>query len=266
MSSYVDAISQATTATTANTTTNSTTESVMGKEDFLSLLVAQLQNQDPLNPDDPTEFTAQLAQFSQLEQLFTLNESMESLVSSNTNSDRLSTLTTIGKDVSYQTSTINFSGEPIDIGYQLDGQASSVTLSLQNNGATVATFQAEELSAGAHYINWDGLTSEGYPATPGEYKLIIQAQAAAGTDIEALTLVRSEVTGVDLGGEKGGLLLTKAGEIAFNSILGVYEPDSKIPANSQSGDEEDETASDSTADTIASVENITENVSNTVNN
>jgi len=41
----------------------------MGKEDFLKLLVAQLEHQDPLNPADPTEFTAQLAQFGQLEQL-----------------------------------------------------------------------------------------------------------------------------------------------------------------------------------------------------
>ena len=43
------------------TTTTSTSETVMGKDDFLTLLVAQLQNQDPLNPSDSTEFTAQLA-------------------------------------------------------------------------------------------------------------------------------------------------------------------------------------------------------------
>jgi len=46
----------------------------MGKDDFLNLLITQLQNQDPLNPTDSTEFTAQLAQFSSLEQLGNVNE------------------------------------------------------------------------------------------------------------------------------------------------------------------------------------------------
>ena len=72
MSSYIDSINQAATASTGKSTAKKDDDAVMGKQDFLSLLVAQLQNQDPLNPDDPTEFTAQLAQFSSLEQLFTL--------------------------------------------------------------------------------------------------------------------------------------------------------------------------------------------------
>ena len=74
----------------------------LGKEDFLTLLVAQLQNQDPMNPEDATEFTAQLAQFSSLEQLFNINESMESLASAQIQSDRFATMDLIGKTVSYQ--------------------------------------------------------------------------------------------------------------------------------------------------------------------
>ena len=58
----------------------STTQSnVMGKDDFLNLLITQLQNQDPLNPTDSTEFTAQLAQFSSLEQLGNVNENLTEL-------------------------------------------------------------------------------------------------------------------------------------------------------------------------------------------
>ena len=64
----------------------------LGKEDFLTLLVAQLQNQDPMNPEDATEFTAQLAQFSSLEQLFNINENMEDLALAQQQSDRFSTM------------------------------------------------------------------------------------------------------------------------------------------------------------------------------
>ena len=111
MSSYIDVLGQATTASNASGSTSAADDqNSMGKEDFLTLLVAQLQNQDPLNPDDPTEFTAQLAQFSSLEQLFTLNESMDNLVASNASSDRLSTLATIGKEVAYHGDTFEYAG------------------------------------------------------------------------------------------------------------------------------------------------------------
>lgn len=224
MSSYIESINQAATASAGKTTAKSKDDAVMGKQDFLTLLVAQLQNQDPLNPDDPTEFTAQLAQFSSLEQLFTLNESMNNMVTSNANSDRLSTLSTIGKDVSYTASSFNFTGDPIELGYKLDGQASAVTLSLQLNGATVATLKGTELSAGNHYLTWDGLTKSGVKAPVGNYKIVLEAKAAADGSIEASPLIKSEVTGVDLSGESGGTLITKAGEVSFNGIIGVYDP------------------------------------------
>lgn len=224
MSSYINAISQANTAATGASSSTSTKDAVMGKEDFLSLLVAQLQNQDPLSPDDPTEFTAQLAQFSSLEQLFSLNESMESMVTSNANSDRFATLNTIGKDVAYKDSSFNFSGNPVGIGYQLDGQAAQVTISLQHKGVTVATLNGEDLETGSHFISWDGQLTDNQNAPPGDYTIVIEAKALADNTVRAEPLIRSEVTGVDLEGKSGGVLITKTGEIAFNSILGVYEP------------------------------------------
>ena len=54
-------------------------EDTLGMDAFLTMLVAQLQNQDPLNPMEGSDFSAQLAQFSQLEQLINLNGTMESL-------------------------------------------------------------------------------------------------------------------------------------------------------------------------------------------
>lgn len=226
MSSSIDSINQTTKAGAAI----SNKDALMGKQDFLMLLVAQLQNQDPLNPSDPTEFTAQLAQFSSLEQLFTLNESMENLVTSNANADRFTTLNTIGKDAAYHSSSFNFTGEPVEIGYQLDGEASKVTLSLQHNGVTMATINGEELSSASHYFSWDGVLQNGQAAPTGKYEITIQAKSASEESVGVAPLIKSEVTGVDLNGEYGGVLITKAGEIAFSSILGVYEPgSSKTP-------------------------------------
>jgi len=56
---------------------SSTTKMGLGKDDFLKLLVAQLEHQDPMNPQDSTEFVGQLTQFSSLEQLLLIKDSME---------------------------------------------------------------------------------------------------------------------------------------------------------------------------------------------
>ena len=58
-----------TTSTQSNTSTQRKTGSTLGKDDFLRLLVTQMQNQDPLNPTEDTEFIAQMAQFTSLEQM-----------------------------------------------------------------------------------------------------------------------------------------------------------------------------------------------------
>lgn len=245
MSSYIESINQAATASSGQSTAKNKNDAIMGKQDFLMLLVAQLQNQDPLNPDDPTEFTAQLAQFSSLEQLFTLNESMNNLVTSNANSDRLSTLSTIGKEVAYTSSSFKFDGSPVEIGYQLDGKASEVTLQLQLDGVTQATIKGTELTAGNHYLTWDGLLGNGGKAPVGKYTIAVSAKAGEGTTVAVNPLVKAEVTGVDLGGTGGGTLITKAGEVAFNTIIGVYDPSAKVTSTSKT------TTATSTAETLA---------------
>lgn len=53
------------------------------KDIFLKMLVGQMANQDPFNPQDPTQYITQLAQFSSLEQMMTLNDSMEYLIGVN---------------------------------------------------------------------------------------------------------------------------------------------------------------------------------------
>lgn len=223
-----DAYSFATAGTTSASTTSATTEKdIMGKEDFLTLLVAQLKNQDPLNPDDPTEFTAQLAQFSSLEQLYNLNDSMQALAIAQGNSERISALSLIGQSVSYNGSAFTFDGKPVELGYQLDGTAASVTLSIQNeNGQTVNTLQAPstELAAGNHFITWDGTDKNGNIAANGNYKIVLQASAAGeNASIAAAPLIRSVVTGVDL---SNGMLTTKDGEVLLMNILKVFAPES----------------------------------------
>ncbi len=215
--------------TNASTKSSMAAKEIMGKEDFLTLLVAQLKNQDPLSPDDPTEFTAQLAQFSSLEQLHNLNDSMQALAIAQGNSEKLSALSLIGQNISYYGSAFTFDGQPVEVGYNLDGTAASVTLSIQNEkGQTVSTLQAEntELAAGNHFINWDGKDQNGNPVPSGKYNLILQANAAGeNSTIAAAPLIRSEVIGVDL---STGMLTTKDGEVRLMNVLKVMASGSSL--------------------------------------
>ena len=157
---YINPLSASSRATSGTTLYDQDDKSVMGKEDFLMLLVEQLKNQDPTNPEDATEFTSQLTEFSSLEQLENLNTSMDSLIASNQNSDKISTLGTIGKDVAYKGSEISYSGEAVGLGYLLNTTAAEVTITLSQNGGTVATLEGTEFSAGNHFLSWDGLTDD----------------------------------------------------------------------------------------------------------
>ncbi len=227
MSSIVDVLGTTATTTKSDTLASAESSDIMGKQDFLTLLVAQLQNQDPLNPDDPTDFTAQLAQFSSLEQLFNLNESMELSVEAQKQSDRFATMDLIGKDVSYAGDAFAFIGEPASIGYQVDGSVNSVVISIKDsNGNTVSTMNPTNYKEGNHYLEWDGLDKNGEQVAAGNYTVSVQAVSNdSDLSVAVKPLVQSVVSGVTFNDDTGDAVIhTLAGaEIETNAILAIHD-------------------------------------------
>lgn len=204
--------------------TAATPENTLGQDEFLTLLVAQLQNQDPLNPTDATEFTAQLAQYSQLEQLFNLNDAMDGLSAAQTSSQKVSALSLIGKEVVVEDTHFPFDGAPTRIGYRVDGPATNISLQIRNSaGATVATLNAGDTTPGEHFLTWNGLDQNGAPLPADTYQLAVTAKSAsADATVLVAPLVRTIVTGVDLSGSEP-LVVTRTGEFLVSAIRGVYE-------------------------------------------
>ncbi len=190
----------------------------MGKEDFLKLLVAQLQHQDPLNPADPTEFTSQLAQFGQLEQLTNANKNLEQLGTMSGEMEKMSALSLIGQDVVAEGSGFTFNGESMQLGYRLDTPADKVTLYVQNqSGSTLTTITARETDSGQYFVDWDGYTDSGMPLVPGDYSLIVHAMDADEKIIDSKSLIKGRVESVDLSGSTVQLD-TSSGSFALGNI------------------------------------------------
>ncbi|MDR2550765.1 MAG: flagellar hook assembly protein FlgD [Desulfobulbus sp.] len=231
--STVNQTNSVTTAAAA-TTTSKSKAGALGQEQFLSLLVAQLQHQDPLNPSDPTEFTAQLAQYSQLEQLFNLNDSMDQLAAATSSSERYAALGLIGQEVVVENNEFALGDKPVQVGYRIDGNVTGASLEIKNKtGQTVATIKATDLSAGNHFLTWDGKDSEGNAMAPGNYSISISATGAGGTSATVSPLVRAQVTGIDLSGAQAKIV-TALGEYKISSLYGAYSGQNQNTTDSSS--------------------------------
>ena len=214
----MSAISGIDTGYTAPMTTVSPDGVSMGKNDFLLLLVAQLENQDPMNPQDATEFTSQLAEFSSLEQLENVNKSLEGLAAMSSEMERMSALGLIGQDVVAQSSQFHFNGDPVKLGYRLETPADDVKLYvLSQTGSTLATISSQETDPGEYFINWDGLSDLGMPLEPGDYSLAIRAVDDDDKMIQTDSLIRGRVEAVDMSGMTTQLE-TSSGTFAMNKI------------------------------------------------
>ena len=191
----------------------------LGKDDFLMLMVEQLKNQDPMNPQDATEFTAQLAQYSSLEQLFNVNDNLENMRQNGAEMQRMSALSMIGRQVVTRSSEFDFSGSPVQLGYKLDAGADNVEITIKDaSGAVVATLPGTEMSAGQHFFAWDGHDGTG-TLPSGRYTIDVVAHSGDNA-VAATALISSSVVGVDLHSD-GDMLVTNNGEFLVSEVESV---------------------------------------------
>ena len=193
----------------------------LGKDDFLTLLVTQLKNQDPMKPMDPTQFTAQLAQFSSLEQLYNINESLQALESVQGGVDRLSALSMIDKYVVSGSSTFQYKGEAMELGFSFQEEVRDATIHINTlDGQTIHKIPVENLSYGETFIQWDGKNIDGHQLPEGTYGFTVTGTTEEGKSIAGSTLVKSRINGVDFSGPET-ILITTNGTVKLSDISKV---------------------------------------------
>jgi len=197
--------------------------SVLGKDDFLKMLVTQLKYQDPLKPLDGTDFATQLAQFSSVEQLSNINQNISQSLDANyllaQSIGNSLAAGMIGKDVRASGNAFHVNGSTDDmrLGYKLSESASEVTVSIYRNGALVKTVKGTG-DSGDNALTVNGLDA-------GDYTFSVNATNGDKT-LTASTYLYGTITGVRFN-TGGAAFLVDGSEIPFSQILEILNPGGK---------------------------------------
>jgi len=169
----------------------------LGQDDFLTLLVTQLKNQDPLKPTDNTEFVSQLAQFSQLEQTAKQAQLLQKSLDAQTASLQFTLLPMVGRRISVDRPLTQLENGQASLTYALEKNAARVQITiLDQRRQVVRTLDSTGLQAGLNQARWDGKDSQGAVMPPGVYEYAISAVDHQGTPIVAKGRAQLTVTGV----------------------------------------------------------------------
>lgn len=146
-------------------------------ERFLTLLTAQIQYQDPLEPMDSTQFVTQLAQLSQVEQAVATNTNLENLGTKIGSLVSVAGADMIGRNVTFESSQFGLESGATDATYTIPEGTSSLTVDILDENGTVIR-QLTELSTDhtkIHTLDWDGKDAAGNSLLDGEYFMRVNA-------------------------------------------------------------------------------------------
>lgn len=206
---------------------------------FMTLLVTQLQNQDPTNPVSDSDLTSELAQINTLSGIQDLNTTLSTIGSQMTSSQYLQASGLIGSGVLVPGSTVNVAsgGASIPIGVDLSAAASNVRVSITSaSGKTINTVNLGAQPAGTQSFTWNGTDASGAAVPPGNYTVNVSATGQNGA-VTATALRYATVTGVS-GSATGPMLdLGSTGDsVALNSVRQIFPSLSNGTATTSTSD------------------------------
>jgi len=188
---------------------------------FLKLLVAQLKNQDPLNPVDNAQMTSQMAQISTVTGIDQLNTTLQQMASSFAATQSMQAAAMIGRNVLVPGSELQLQDGVAQGGVSLAQPVDKLTVSVVDASAQVLhKVDLGPQEAGVVNFEWDGVTDNGTKAASGSYSFKVEA-VQAGNKIDALGLSMGRVTGVTQGASGTMLNVSGRAPVAVSDVKQV---------------------------------------------
>ncbi len=186
----------------------------LDEQDFLNLLMTQLQNQDPLSPMEGTQMMEQISALNQVEQLQAANANLESLILGMASLNNASSVNLIDRSVMVAGDEFQAESSSVDLGYMLEGEADTVTVEIFDEaGDYVDEIQLGAADGGLNQFTWNG-------AEAGQNYSFKVTASLDGEDVSTQTAIVGQVTGLDF---TGGVVQLVLGDltIGLDQVLAV---------------------------------------------
>lgn len=189
---------------------------------FLTLLVTQMQNQDPLNPMQNAELTSQLAQINTVKGIDSLNANMQKLLTSYSDALSMQSSALIGKNVLAAGNKLSLDASGAIGGIKLASDADQVSVTItDNNGLKIAQQNLGAHPAGVFSFAWDGKNGDGVAVPPGNYKFAVEA-TQAGNKVNATALQVGTVSALVRTANGFQLEIPTLGQVDFSAVQQIY--------------------------------------------
>ncbi len=200
------------------------TNNQLGQQDFLALMVAQLENQDPTKPMDNNQFMAQMAQFSMVNGIDELNGSFATVADSIMGAQGLQAAALLDRQVITGSNIGRYDGvEPLEGMVPNANYASNVEIQVRDkSGELVRSFMLDSSVPGNRDFSWDGLNQSGQPVAAGDYQ--INAVGTVSGQVQSLQVgVANQIESISLNQHTQQITLNLSnGQTAYLSDVAEY--------------------------------------------
>lgn len=170
----------------------------LGKDDFLKMMMAQMTNQDPLNPMDSQGMMDQVTAMGSLEQLMNVNKNLDSLRQVQHDIARANVFSFLNKDVTVPGGRVSLEqGRPTGMAYDLPREAEKVRVTISDAGGNeVRQLELGPQAPGPQQVQWDALDADGQPLPDGRYNYDVTALTADAERVPVELFTHGKVAGV----------------------------------------------------------------------
>ncbi|SEL44575.1 flagellar basal-body rod modification protein FlgD [Roseateles sp. YR242] len=215
--STLNVTNKTSTTTTGSSSASATPNAADTQDRFLKLLVAQMQNQDPMNPMDNAQVTTQLAQIQTVTGVGNVNTSIQSLATQFSQMQALQSVSLVGRSVTVPGNAVTVENGKAELNYELANPADSVKLEILNGGGTViSTQELGAQKAGSRNFTWDA--SKAGETTGLTYRITATSNS---NPVTATTYTRDVVSAVNTGGSTLQLELKNNGLVDYDKVRAI---------------------------------------------
>jgi len=194
------------------------------QDNFMKMLLAQLQNQNPLDPTDANQFTSQLTQLSMLRGIDRLNTSFQSYLEQMQSASLFAQSDIVGRNLLASGDSFEFGGPPVAGVVRLGQDAASLIASVRDsNGLLVDQMELGPARAGDFPFSWDGTNSKGDAVPAGRYRVSVAAKDATGGNVSTSTFIEGAAVGLRREGTATVVDLADGRSVRSSDILGLVK-------------------------------------------